>query len=116
MELKHENVLTLHDVIHTENILILLFEFMDKGDLKTYMDKQGNRGALTPATVRSFTYQLLRGLKFCHAKMVMHRDMKPRNLLINSKGQLKLADFGLTRAYDIPVNTYSSEVVQRQLE
>lgn len=68
MELKYENVLTLHDVIHTENILIL-----DKGDLKTYMDKQGNRGALTPATVRSCTYQLLRGLKFCHAKMVMHR-------------------------------------------
>jgi negative regulator of the PHO system len=90
---------------------MLVFEFMDKGDLKSYMDKQGNRGALGAATVRSFTYQLLRGLEFCHANLVMHRDVKPQNLLINSKGQLKLADFGLARAYGVPVTTYSNEVV-----
>jgi serine/threonine protein kinase len=110
-EPRHENVLALHDVIHTENTLMLVFEFMDKGDLKSYMDKQGNRGALAAATVGSFTYQLLRGLEFCHAKLVMHRDVKPQNLLINSKGQLKLADFGLARAYGVPVTTYSNEVV-----
>jgi serine/threonine protein kinase len=41
----------------------------------------------------------------------MHRDLKPQNLLINSKGQLKLADFGLACAISIPVNTFYHEVV-----
>ncbi|KAK6503519.1 negative regulator of the PHO system [Arthrobotrys musiformis] len=109
-ELKHENIVSLHDVIHTENKLMLVFEHMDK-DLKKYMDSRGDRGALDPATIRSFMYQLLCGIAFCHENRVLHRDLKPQNLLINAKGQLKLADFGLARAFGIPVNTFSNEVV-----
>jgi serine/threonine protein kinase len=109
-ELKHENVVNLHDVIHTENKLMLVFEFMDK-DLKKYMDSRGTRGMLDPATIKSFMHQLLKGIAFCHENRVLHRDLKPQNLLINNKGQLKLADFGLARAFGIPVNTFSNEVV-----
>lgn len=109
-ELKHENIVALHDVIHTENKLMLVFEFMD-GDLKKYMDTHGDRGALKPGLIKSFMYQLLRGIDFCHQNRVLHRDLKPQNLLINSKGQLKLGDFGLARAFGIPVNTFSNEVV-----
>lgn len=109
-ELKHENIVALHDVIHTENKLMLVFEFMD-GDLKKYMDTQGDKGALNPRTIKSFMYQLLRGIDFCHKNRVLHRDLKPQNLLINGKGQLKLGDFGLARAFGIPVNTFSNEVV-----
>ncbi|KAL9113372.1 MAG: hypothetical protein Q9227_002413 [Pyrenula ochraceoflavens] len=109
-ELKHENIVSLHDVIHTENKLMLVFEFMDK-DLKRYMDTRGERGQLDPVTIKSFMHQLLRGISFCHENRVLHRDLKPQNLLINSKGQLKLADFGLARAFGIPVNTFSNEVV-----
>ncbi|KAH8803135.1 negative regulator of the PHO system [Xylogone sp. PMI_703] len=109
-ELKHEHILSLHDVIHTENKLMLVFEYMDK-DLKKYMDTQGDRGALNPITIKSFMHQLLQAIEFCHANRVLHRDLKPQNLLINSKGQLKLADFGLARAFGIPVNTFSNEVV-----
>ncbi|KAF2192686.1 Pkinase-domain-containing protein [Zopfia rhizophila CBS 207.26] len=109
-ELKHENIVLLHDVIHTENKLMLVFEFMDK-DLKRYMDSRGDRGQLDPPTIKSFMYQLLRGIAFCHENRVLHRDLKPQNLLINNKGQLKLADFGLARAFGIPVNTFSNEVV-----
>ncbi|KAF7534364.1 hypothetical protein G7Z17_g13371 [Cylindrodendrum hubeiense] len=109
-ELKHENIVALHDVIHTENKLMLVFEFMD-GDLKRYMDTNGERGALKPVTIKSFMYQLLKGIDFCHQNRVLHRDLKPQNLLINSKGLLKLGDFGLARAFGIPVNTFSNEVV-----
>lgn len=109
-ELKHENIVSLHDVIHTENKLMLVFEFMDK-DLKKYMDSHGDRGALPPPTIKSFMHQLLAGIEFCHANRVLHRDLKPQNLLINGKGQLKLGDFGLARAFGIPVNTFSNEVV-----
>src|ERR1700761_1314481 len=109
-ELKHENIVSLYDVIHTENKLMLVFEYMDK-DLKKYMDSRGERGQLDPPTIKSFMYQMLRGIAFCHENRVLHRDLKPQNLLINTKGQLKLADFGLARAFGIPVNTFSNEVV-----
>lgn len=109
-ELKHENIVALHDVIHTENKLMLVFEHMD-GDLKRYMDTHGERGALKPTTIKSFMYQLLKGIDFCHQNRVLHRDLKPQNLLYNSKGLLKLGDFGLARAFGIPVNTFSNEVV-----
>jgi len=109
-ELKHENIVSLHDVIHTENKLMLVFEYMDK-DLKKYMDTHGDRGALKPPLIKSFMYQLLKGVAFCHENRVLHRDLKPQNLLTNTRGQLKLADFGLARAFGIPVNTFSNEVV-----
>ena len=89
---------------------MLVFEYMD-GDLKKYMDTHGERGALKPMTIKSFMYQLLKGIDFCHQNRVLHRDLKPQNLLINSKGALKLGDFGLARAFGIPVNTFSNEVV-----
>ena len=56
-------------------------------------------------------YQLLKGIAFCHEHRVLHRDLKPQNLLINSSGFLKLADFGLARAFGIPVRCFSHEVV-----
>lgn len=56
-------------------------------------------------------YQLLRGMCVCHQRGVMHRDLKPQNLLIDRRGRLKLADFGLARAFAIPVRQYTHEVV-----
>lgn len=109
-ELKHNNIVRLHDVIHTETKLVLIFEYCEQ-DLKKYMDTNGDRGALDPATVKSFMYQLLKGTAFCHENRVLHRDLKPQNLLINRKGELKIGDFGLARAFGVPVNTFSNEVV-----
>jgi len=107
-ELKHSNIVRLYDVIHTEKKLTLVFEHLDQ-DLKKYLDECG--GVMAKATIKSFLQQLLRGIAFCHEHRVLHRDLKPQNLLINRKGELKLADFGLARAFGIPVRSYSHEVV-----
>jgi serine/threonine protein kinase len=109
-ELKHPNIVNLYDVIHTDTELVLVFEYMDQ-DLKKYMDVCGVKGAIEPKLIKSFMFQLLRGIAYCHENRVLHRDLKPQNLLINSKGHLKLADFGLARAFGIPVTTFSNEVV-----
>lgn len=111
-ELKHTNIVRLLDVIHTESKLMLVFEFMDQ-DLKKYMDTtaRSRHGALDTATVKSFMFQLIKGIAYCHENRVLHRDLKPQNLLINKRGELKLGDFGLARAFGIPVNTFSNEVV-----
>jgi len=61
--------------------------------------------------VKSFLFQLLNGTAKCHKHKVLHRDLKPQNLLINREGVLKLADFGLARAFGIPVKNFTHEVV-----
>ena len=59
---------------------------------------------------QSYTYQILQGITYCHSRRVLHRDMKPQNLLIDRDGIIKLADFGLARAFGIPVRVYTHEV------
>lgn len=107
-ELSHANVIILHDIIYTETALTLVFEYLDS-DLKRYMDAYGNQ--LTMNNIRIFAFQIFRGLAYCHARRVLHRDLKPQNLLVNERGELKLADFGLARAKSVPTKTFSNEVV-----
>ena len=61
--------------------------------------------------LQTYIYQVLDGISFCHSHRVLHRDLKPQNLLINTRGVVKLADFGLARAFGIPVRTYTHEVI-----
>jgi len=105
--LKHPNIVGLHEVIHGDKQLVLVFEYLDL-DLKKYLDE---RIKPSVSTMKSFLYQLLTGIAFCHERRVLHRDLKPQNLLINKKGELKLADFGLARSFGIPVRNKSHEVV-----
>ncbi len=98
----------LKEVLYSEDKLYLIFEYCDY-DLKKYMRQIG--GPLPPHEVKSFTYQILQATAYCHAHRVMHRDLKPQNLLIDKNGNIKLADFGLARAFGLPVKTYTHEVV-----
>mmetsp|Transcript_73304 Transcript_73304/g.220160 ORF Transcript_73304/g.220160 Transcript_73304/m.220160 type:complete len:309 (+) Transcript_73304:91-1017(+) len=110
-ELQHPNIVRLHDVIHTEKKLTLVFEYLDQ-DLKKMLDEADGDAGLPDLDLKVLLRQLLLGVAFCHDRRVLHRDLKPQNLLINKNNQeLKLADFGLARAFGIPVRSYTHEVV-----
>lgn len=110
-ELKDENIVRLLDIVHGDQKLYLVCEFLDM-DLKRYMDTRNNqKDPISLDLVKKFTYQLNLGIVYCHSHRILHRDLKPQNLLIDSTRNLKLADFGLARAFGIPLRTYTHEVV-----
>ncbi|CBF74540.1 cyclin-dependent kinase 1 [Aspergillus tetrazonus] len=127
-EMNDPNIVRLLNIVHADgHKLYLVFEFLDL-DLKKYMEalpvSEGGRGRALPdgstlsrnlglgdAMVKKFMAQLIEGIRFCHSHRVLHRDLKPQNLLIDRDGNLKLADFGLARAFGVPLRTYTHEVV-----
>jgi len=128
-EMNDPNIVRLLNIVHADgHKLYLVFEFLDL-DLKKYMEalpvSQGGRGKALPEgsglagqnlvmddkMVKKFMMQLCQGVKYCHSHRVLHRDLKPQNLLIDDKCNLKLADFGLARAFGVPLRTYTHEVV-----
>uniref|UniRef100_A0A914XJU4 Protein kinase domain-containing protein n=2 Tax=Plectus sambesii TaxID=2011161 RepID=A0A914XJU4_9BILA len=109
-ELQHPNVVALEEVIMQENKLYLIFEFLAM-DLKKYLDTIPDGVMMESALVKSYLFQICQGVCFCHQRRVLHRDLKPQNLLIDNHGAIKLADFGLARAIGIPVRVYTHEVV-----
>jgi len=104
---RQHNIVRLLDVVHTDQKLVLVFEHVDRGDLKKFMEEQ----SLDAKLIKSFMYQILSAVDFCHQNSVLHRDLKPQNLLISKDGEVKLADFGLARAFGIPIKKLTHEVV-----
>jgi cyclin-dependent kinase 1 len=109
-ELQHPNIVSLLDVLMQENKLYLVFEFLSM-DLKKYMETLPPNKMLETILVKSYLHQITQGILFCHQRRTMHRDLKPQNLLIDKNGVIKLADFGLARAFGIPIRVYTHEVV-----
>jgi len=102
-------------VIHYKARLILVFEYCDE-DLKHFISAFKDED-IPMKTIKNFMYQLFKGMAFCHASKVLHRDLKPPNILVSKvladhqKKLIKLADFGLARAAGLPVKNYTNEVV-----
>ena len=107
-QLRHPNIVNLEDLIHGEKKLYLVFEYMDH-DLKKFLDI--NNGPLTPELVKSYLFQILIAINFCHSKRILHRDLKPQNLLIDKDGIIKVADFGLARSFGVPIKTLTHEIL-----
>nr|AAC06329.1 Cdc2 cyclin-dependent kinase [Pneumocystis carinii] len=109
-EMHNDNVVRLLNIIHQESRLYLVFEFLDL-DLKKYMNSIPKDMMLGAEMIKKFMSQLVSGVKYCHSHRILHRDLKPQNLLIDREGNLKLADFGLARAFGVPLRGYTHEVV-----
>ncbi|CAN6333209.1 unnamed protein product [Urochloa humidicola] len=109
-ELKDPNIIELIECFPYKENLHLVFEFMET-DLEAVI--KAKHLVLSPADVKSYTQMMLKGLAFCHKKWVLHRDMKPNNLLIDADGQLKLGDFGLARLFGSPGRNYTHQVFAR---
>lgn len=107
-ELNHPNIVQLEDVVYCDQKLYLVFEYLDL-DLKKLLDKK--QSGLSIRTAKSYLYQLLSGLAYCHSRCILHRDLKPQNLLVDTEGNIKLADFGLARAFAVPLKVYTHEIV-----
>ena len=94
--LRHPNIVCFLGTQRSGNKLNILMEYVPGKSLDFLLDKFG---ALYEPVIRSYTRQLLGALAYCHANHVVHRDIKGKNILIDTKGNLKLADFGSAKRF-----------------
>lgn len=109
-ELKHPNVIELVDVFLTTNNLNLVLEFLPC-DLEVLIKDQSV--VFKASDIKSWLLMTLRGIHHCHRNFILHRDLKPNNLLLAPDGELKIADFGLARSLGNANEDLSSNVVTR---
>ncbi|RZF39872.1 hypothetical protein LSTR_LSTR008477 [Laodelphax striatellus] len=109
-ELNHPNIIGLLDVFGHKSNVSLVFDYMHT-DLEVIIKDQSI--VLTPANVKAYMLMTLHGLEYLHNQWILHRDLKPNNLLVNSAGVLKIGDFGLARFFGSPNRIYTHQVVTR---
>ncbi|CAD8147608.1 unnamed protein product [Paramecium pentaurelia] len=107
-KLQHPNIISLLEVKYflDEKKIYLVFDSM-KYDLRKYLDKNTS---ITLNNLKPIIYQILLGLSYCHSRRVLHRDLKPQNILLNETMTVKLADFGLSRVFPFPMPKFTREI------
>ncbi|XP_044463769.1 CBL-interacting serine/threonine-protein kinase 24-like isoform X2 [Mangifera indica] len=90
---RHPNIVRLHEVLASRTKIYIILEFVTGGEL---FDKIVHQGRLSENDCRQYFQQLIDAVAHCHSKGVYHRDLKPENLLLDSYGNLKVSDFGLS--------------------
>jgi len=112
-ELSHPNIIAMHSVFASKSQnLNLVLEYLPLGDLEMLIRDTKNVH-YGPADIKAWMGMLGRGVWFCHENFVLHRDIKPNNLLIAADGEVKLADFGLARSFSDPYAPMTHQVITR---
>lgn len=104
--LEHPNIVNIYDVGSEDSIYFIVMEYVEGVTLKTYIEKKVQ---LTYKEAVSIAIQVGRGIEAAHAKNIIHRDIKPQNILISTEGKAKVTDFGIARA--VSSNTISADVM-----
>ena len=104
--LEHPNIVNIYDVGSENGLHFIVMEYVEGITLKTYVEKKGQ---LSFKEATSIAIQVARGIEVAHNKEIIHRDIKPQNIIISTEGKVKVTDFGIARA--ISSNTISAEVM-----
>lgn len=107
----HPNVVKLHHLSLNDKKILLCLEYV-KFDLRKFWDiTYPPEKKISIEVIRTVMYQILKGIDFLHSKKILHRDLKPQNVLIEENYKVRIADFGLSRTYTIPIKQYTREVL-----
>ncbi|MCF8009346.1 MAG: Stk1 family PASTA domain-containing Ser/Thr kinase [Halanaerobiales bacterium] len=104
----HPNVVSIYDIVESEDSLYLVMEYIEGNDLKSIIRK---RGKLTVAEALDIANQVTAGVEIAHKNNIIHCDIKPHNILITSKNQVKVTDFGIARAITSSTMTITDTVI-----
>lgn len=104
--LEHPNIVNIYDVGSQDGFYYIIMEYVQGITLKTYIEKKGR---LNYKETLSIAIQVGRGIQAAHAKNIIHRDIKPQNIIISNDGKVKVTDFGIARA--VSEHTIHSDVM-----
>jgi len=106
--LSHPNIVRVYDVSFTNRVHSIVMEYIDGITLKDYIE---NQGILTWKEAVHFTLQILRALQHAHEKGIVHRDIKPHNIMLLPNGTIKVTDFGIARFARSEVKTITDRAI-----
>ena len=107
--LSHPNIVAVYDVSHTDELEYIVMELIDGITLKQYMQKKGM--PLNWREALHFIIQIVKGLSHAHSRGIIHRDIKPHNIMVLRDGSVKVADFGIARLVSANQSTLTQETL-----